>query len=84
MADYNGDLQVVITKQDSVIKTLDKLVDKIDPVCDMVVRHDEKLKTNEKEITSLRKKSDVWNAGNSIGLLIGYVATAFGIREAGG
>ena len=84
MADYNGDLQVVIAKQDSVMKKLDKMDAKMDVVCDTVSRHDEKIKTNDKEITSLRKKSDTWNAGNSIGILISYVAAAFGIHEAGG
>ena len=84
MDGYNGDLKVVIAKQDSVIKKLDKMDGKLDTVCDTVSRHDEKIKTNDKEITSLRKKSDAWNAGNSIGVLIAYVAAAFGIHESGG
>ena len=72
MADYNGDLKVVINQQATVIKKIEKLEEKIDPVCDMVIRHDENIKTNNKEITSLRKKFDIWSEGNSLGL----VATA--------
>ena len=72
MADYNGDLKVVINQQATVIKKIEKLEEKIDPVCDMVIRHDENIKTNNKEITSLRKKFDIWSGGNSLGL----VATA--------
>jgi peptidoglycan hydrolase CwlO-like protein len=73
MADYNGDLKVVSSQLAEITRKVDAIDGKLDPLCDMVSRHDEKIKTNDKEITSLRKKTDAWNAGNSIGL----IATAF-------
>ena len=73
MADYNGDLRVVSSQLTEITRQVGKIDAKLDPLCDMVSRHDEKIETNGKEITGLRKKSDAWNAGNSIGL----IATAF-------
>ena len=69
MADYNGDLKVVSSQLATITKKVDRIEEKMDPVCDMVIRHDENIKTNNKEITSLRKKFDIWSGGNSIGLL---------------
>ena len=84
MADYNGDLKVVATKLDTLTRKIDRIEGKMDDVCETVARHDVKVCTNTEEIKTLRKKSDAWNAGNSIGILIAYVAAAFGIHESGG
>jgi len=69
MADYNGDLKVVSSQLATITKKVDRIEEKMDPVCDMVIRHDEKIETNDKEISRLRKKFDIWSGGNSIGLL---------------
>jgi len=69
MADYNGDLKVVSSQLATITKKVDRIEGKMDPVCDMVIRHDEKIETNDKEISRLRKKFDIWSGGNSIGLL---------------
>lgn len=63
MADYNGDLKLLAHKIDVQSDKIDKVVDKLDPVCDMVIRHDEKIKV-------LQKRSNFWNAGNSLGLAV--------------
>ena len=70
MGDYNGDLKVLSHKIDGLTKKIEHMDDKIDPVCDMVIRHDEKIKTAEKEIDRLRRKSDIWNSLNSLGVLV--------------
>ena len=72
MADYNGDLKLLHHKIDAQTKKIDKIDEKMDVVCDSVSRHDERIKTNTDEVKSLRKKSDIWNLGNSAGI----VATA--------
>jgi hypothetical protein len=77
MADYNGDLNVVISQQATLIKKVDGLVEKVDPVCDMVIRHDEKIATNDKEIEKLRKKSDIWNSLNSLGVMVSAAFSAW-------
>ena len=69
MADYNGDLKVVSSQLATITKKVDRIEEKMDPVCDMVIRHDEKIETNDNEISRLRKKFDIWSGGNSIGLL---------------
>ena len=69
MADYNGDLRVVNSQLATITKKVDRIEEKMDPVCDMVIRHDEKIETNDNEISRLRKKFDIWSGGNSIGLL---------------
>ena len=69
MADYNGDLKVVSSQLTAITRKVDRIESKLDPVCDMVARHDENIKTNDKEITRLRRKFDVWSGGNSLGLL---------------
>ena len=69
MADYNGDLRVVSSQLTAITRKVDRIEGKLDPVCDMVARHDENIKTNDKEITRLRRKFDVWSGGNSLGLL---------------
>ena len=69
MADYNGDLKLLAHKIDAQSKKIDKIDEKIDPVCDMVIRHDERIQTNKDNITGLRKRFDVWSGGNSLGLL---------------
>ncbi len=63
MADYNGDLKVVVHRLDALTDKIDKIDDNLDPVCDMVIRHDEKIKV-------LQKRSNFWNAGNSLGLAV--------------
>ncbi len=76
MADYNGDLRLLAHKIDVQTKKIDKLDKKLDPVCDMVARHDERIKTAEAEVKILRTRSNLWNAGNSLGILITGVLTA--------
>jgi len=83
MADYNGDLKVVSSQLVAIARKVDRIEGKLDPLCDMVSRHDEKIETNDKEITGLRKKTDAWNAGNTLGLMITAIASAFGIHQAG-
>ncbi len=69
MADYNGDLKVVISQQTTLIRKIDRIEGKMDSVCDLTSRHDENIKTNKEELTRLRRKFDVWSGGNSLGLL---------------
>ncbi len=69
MADYNGDLKVVSSQLTAITRKVDRIEGKLDPVCDMVARHDENIKTNDKELTRLRRKFDVWSGGNSLGTL---------------
>ncbi len=59
MADYNGDLKLLHHKIDAQTKKIDKIDEKMDPVCDMVARHDERIKTTEGEIDKLRKRSNI-------------------------
>ena len=84
MADYNGDLKLVAHQLDQLTKKIDDFDKKMDNVCDLVSRHDEKIKRNDQEINNLRKKSDAWNAGNTIGLLVASALSAFGIHQSGG
>ena len=81
MADYNGDLKLLNHKIDAQTKKIDKIDGKMDGVCDAVSRYDERIKTNSEEIKSLRKKSDAWNAGNTLGVMVAYVLSIFGINE---
>jgi hypothetical protein len=76
MGDYNGELKVLAHKIDEQTTKIDKLDTKLDPVCDMVARHDERIKTAEAEVKILRTRSNLWNAGNSLGILITGVLTA--------
>ena len=78
MADYDGDLKLLHHKIDAQTKKIDKIDGKMDTVCDSVSRHDERIKTNSEEVKNLRKKSDVWNAGNSVGVIIATVLSALG------
>ena len=80
---HNGDLKVLSTQLTALARKIDRIEAKIDPVCDMVARHDEKISTNREEIKNLRKKSDAWNAGNTLGLMVTAVLSAFGIHQAG-
>jgi len=84
MADYNGDLKLVAHQLDALSKKIDDFDKKMDGVCDLVSRHDEKINRNDQEINNLRKKSDTWNAGNTLGLMVTAVLSAFGIHQAGG
>ena len=84
MADYNGDLKVVAHQLETLAKKIDTIDGKMDGVCDLVSRHDEKIKRNDEEIKNLRKKSDAWNAGNTIGLIVASALSAFGIHQSGG
>ena len=83
MAEYNGDTKVILTRLDALTRKIDRIEGKVDQVCDSTIRHDEIIKTNKKEIENLRKKTDVWNAGNTLGILVASVLSAFGIHEAG-
>ena len=76
MADYNGDLKLLHHKIDAQTKKIDKIDEKMDPVCDMVARHDERIKTAEGEVKILRTRYNFWNAGNSLGVLATAVLTA--------
>ena len=80
---HNGDLKVLSNQLVALSRKLDGIEEKIEPVCDMVIRHDEKITRNDKEITNLRKKSDAWNAGNTLGLVVASLLSAFGIHQAG-
>ena len=81
MADYNGDLRLVAHRLDALTKKINDIGEKIDPVCVMVIRHDERIDKNKEEIKTLRKKSDAWNAGNSLGILVAGVLAALGIQR---
>jgi len=76
MTDYNGDLKLLAHKIDVQTKKIDKLDTKLDPVCDMVARHDERIKTTEGEVKILRTRSNFWSGANSLGILITGVLTA--------
>jgi len=76
MTDYNGDLKLLAHKIDVQTKKIDKLDTKLDPVCDMVARHDERIKTAEAEVKILRTRSNFWSGANSLGILITGVLTA--------
>jgi peptidoglycan hydrolase CwlO-like protein len=79
MADYDGDLKLLHHKIDAQTKKIDKIDEKLDPVCDMVARHDERIKTAENEVKILRKRSNVWDGVNSLGILItGFLTTLKG------
>ncbi len=77
MDDYNGDLKVLAEKIDAQSKKIDKIDEKIEPVCVMVIRHDEKITTNKEEIGKLRKKSDIWNSINSAAIMVSSAFSAF-------
>ena len=78
MADYNGDLKLVAYQIGELTKKIDDIDEKIDPVCDMVIRHDENIKTNEREIETLRKNSNIKDWVIGIGAAIG-TAVSIGI-----
>ena len=81
MAEYNGDLKVVANRLDTLTKKIDKIDGKMDSVCDLVSRHDERIKKNDDEVNKLRKKSDAWNAGNTLGIIVATVLSAFGMGD---
>jgi len=51
---------------------------KLDQLCVTVGRQDERITHNEDEINRLRSKSNIWDIGNTIGMVI---ATALGIHR---
>ena len=51
---------------------------KLDEVCVTVGRQDERITHNEDEINRLRSRSNIWDIGNTIGMVI---ATALGIHR---
>ena len=82
MENYNGDLKVVISKQDTLIKKIDKIDDKMDEVCDLSSRHDERIKKSEEEITGLRTRSNINDIAVAIAAAIASaVAAVFGANR---
>ena len=77
MADYNGDLKLLAHQIEELTKQMGDYGDKIDPVCTMVIRHDEKIGTNKGEIDKLRKKSDIWNSINSAAVMVSAAFSAW-------
>jgi len=58
MADYNGDLKLLHHKIDAQTKKIDKIDDKMDDVCDLVSRHDERIKKQTDQIKDIKDKQD--------------------------
>ena len=58
MADYDGDLRLLHHKIDAQTKTIDKIDDKMDTVCDSVSRHDERIKKHTGQIGEIKDKQE--------------------------
>ena len=67
-----------------IIKRLDEINDCLPTIKRDVAVNGRQIDTNKQEIDNIRRKSDAWNTGNSIGIIIATVLSAFGIHENGG
>jgi len=67
-----------------IISRLDEINNCMPEIKRDVAVNGKQIEINKEEIDSLRKKSDAWNAGNTIGMLLTAIATAFGIHQNGG
>ena len=67
-----------------IISRLDEISSCMPEIKRDVAVNGKQIEINKEEIDSLRKKSDAWNAGNTIGMLLTAIATAFGIHQNGG
>jgi len=54
-----------------------RIIAKMDTVCDLVSRNEERIKHNKEDIESLKTRSNTWDIGNTIGVIIAGVITAF-------
>jgi len=54
-----------------------RIIGKLDAVCDVVSRNEERIKHNKEDIESLKTRSNTWDIGNTIGVIIAGVITAF-------
>lgn len=67
-----------------IIRRLDDISSCMPEIKRDVAVNGKQTEINKEEIENLRKKSDAWNMGNTLGMLITAIATAFGIHQNGG